>query len=138
MPAIFRKEGAIKFKKRPILIEASQWFHNGDHPEDESSPIESPDGTHRLSEGKVVRFYKSLNIPGDRACAACGNPMKIHGELPYLRSGEYEIVCPGDYIITSPQGRYKMPAKEFEAMYEPYPEMADANTSPFRIPEGGS
>lgn len=75
-----------------------------------------------MSEGKVVRFFKSLNIPGDRACGTCGNPMGVHGELFNVnKPNDYDLVCPGDYIVTTPKGRYKMPAKDFERMYEPYP-----------------
>lgn len=108
-----------KYKKRPTLIEATQWFRNGDHPDDEAHQIDSPDGPNRLTEGKVVRQFRSLNIPGDRVCVTCGNTMKIHGELTSTRNGEDEIICPGDYIITDAQGRrYKMPAKAFEMMYE--------------------
>jgi len=111
-----------KFKKRPALIEATQWFHNGDHPHDESVSLDSPDGPNRLREGKVVRYFRSLNIPGDRVCALCGNPMKHHGELPDFSDDlDVEVICPGDYIVTDPKGRYyKVPAREFEAMYEPY------------------
>lgn len=108
-----------KFKKRPTLIEATQWFRNGDHPDDESHQIDSSDGSTRLSEGKVVREFKSLNIPGDRVCRICGNIMQKHGELTNSHNDVDEIICPGDYIITDSQGRrYKMPVKEFELMYE--------------------
>lgn len=112
-----------QYRKKPTLIEATQWFHNGDHPGDESTPIDSPDGGARVTEGKVVRYFKSLTIPGARACAICGNPMSLHGQLTWTRTGEEELVCPGDYVVTDAKGRfYAMSAKNFEAMYEPYSE----------------
>lgn len=110
-----------KYRKRPALIEATQWFRNGDHPQDESLRIDTADGPMRLTEGKVVRYFKSLNIPGDRACSTCGNAMKVHGELTYTFDGREEIVCPGDYVVTDPKGHYyRMAPQEFELMYEPY------------------
>ncbi len=30
----------MKFRKRPVVIEATQWFKNGDHPKDESYYVE--------------------------------------------------------------------------------------------------
>lgn len=111
----------MKYKKRPALIEATQWFRNGDHPQDQSVAIDSPDGENRMTEGKVVRSFKSLNIPGNRVCQDCGNVMKIHGEIIEGISDETEIVCPGDYIITAPNGQYyKIPPNIFEQLYEPY------------------
>lgn len=110
----------MKYRKRPPLIEATQWFLNGDHPQDESVRIDSPDGPARFTEGKVVRYFKSLNIPGDRICSNCGSAMRQHGELTHTPSGEEIIVCPGDYIITNHRGRYyTMRALEFEVLYEP-------------------
>lgn len=112
----------MKYQKRPALIEATQWFRNGDHPQDQSTPLDSPDGGTRMTEGKVVRYFKSLNIPGNRVCRHCGNIMQKHGELVDGLSDENEIVCPGDYIVTAPNGQhYKVPADIFETMYEPYP-----------------
>lgn len=91
---------------------------NGDHPEDESKPIDSGDGPKRLTEGKVVKFFRSLNIPGGRYCAECGNQMATHGIIDGL-NGE-EFVCPGDYIVTRRDGSlYRMSRGEFEATYEP-------------------
>lgn len=111
----------MKYKKRPTLIEASQWYRNGDHPEDDSQPIDTSDGTFQLTEGKVVRFFRSLNIPGNRVCSACGNIMQKHGALIQEGTGEDVLVCPSDYIITSTDGfYYKMPAQAFEAVYEPH------------------
>lgn len=111
----------MKYRKKPALTEATQWFKNGDHPEDQTKEIDTPGGNQRLTEGKVVRHFRSLNIPGGRFCENCGNPMQRHGELVNGLNGEEEIVCPGDYIVTDPKGRhYRVPAAEFEARYEPY------------------
>jgi hypothetical protein len=109
----------VKYRKKPTLTEATQWFKNGDHPQDQSAPVEKAGGSPGLTEGKVVRYFRSLNIPGGRFCPDCGNVMQKHGILNGL-NGE-ETVCPGDYIVTNLKGQYYIlkPA-DFEAMYEPY------------------
>lgn len=110
-----------KYRKKPTLTEATQWFKNGDHPEDKSVSIDGPDGPTRQTEGKVVRHFRSLNIPGGRFCPECGNVMQKHGELVNGLNGEDEIVCPGDYIVTDAKGRYyRLKSHEFEAMFELY------------------
>ena len=81
-------------------------------------PIDTPDGSQRLSEGKIVKFFRALNIPNQRFCTDCGKRMEEHGMIEGL-NGE-EKICPGDYIVTRRDGSlYRMPASEFEAMYEP-------------------
>lgn len=113
----------MKYKKKPTLTDATQWFRNGDHPADGSTPITSPgsSGQGRLTEGKVVKFFRSLNIPGGRFCAECGNVMQHHGLLQRPHNEE-EIICPGDYIVThSTNGSYyRAKAVDFEAQFEPY------------------
>lgn len=112
-----------KYRKKPSLTEATQWFQNGDHPLDDSKPVERAEGSPSLSEGKVVRYFRSLNIPGGRFCPDCGNVMQKHGLLDGV-NGE-ETVCPGDYIVTTVKGNYyRISAVEFEAMYEPYEPVA--------------
>lgn len=109
----------MKFRKKPALTEATQWFKNGDHPQDRSILIEHSDRPATLSEGQVVQHFKSLNIPGSRFCPDCGNVMHKHGILNGL-NGE-ETICPGDYILTDRKGRYySLKAVDFEAQYEPY------------------
>lgn len=111
----------MKYRKKPTLIEATQWHKNGDHPKDQSIPVDSGDPAQqgRLTEGKIVKFFKSLKIPGGRFCPKCGLIMQRHGILDGL-NGE-ETVCPGDYIITDHKGKhYLLPAEEFEKMYELY------------------
>lgn len=111
----------MKYRKKPALTEATQWFHNGDHPQDRSTEIPGPDGATKLTEGKVVRFFRSLTIPGGRFCPDCGNIMQKHGVITNGLNQEEETVCPGDYIITDQKGRYyRLHAHEFEASYEPH------------------
>ena len=110
----------MKYRKKPALTEATQWFKNGDHPQDRSLPIDTPNGSSKkTSEGQVVKFFRSLNIPGGRFCEHCGSMMQKHGVLEGL-NGE-EIVCPGDYIVTHPKGHhYVVKTTDFERLYEPY------------------
>lgn len=109
----------MKYRKKPVLTEATQWFKNGDHPGDRSAQVEKAGKSPDLTEGKVVKYFRSLHIPGGRLCLTCGNIMQKHGLLDGV-NGE-EIVCPGDYIVTDQKGRYyRLSAGEFEAQFEPY------------------
>lgn len=111
----------MKYRKKPVLTEATQWFTNGDHPQDNTVPITLPGGEKGRSEGKVVQYFRALHIPGLRRCPNCGNPMHLHGLLEGI-NGE-EIICPGDYIVTNRHGRYyKLSAADFETQYESYSE----------------
>ena len=118
----------MKYRKKPIIIEATQWMKNGDHPLDY---VEDRDGfengeLHIFTgaeckangfEGDVVRYYRHPNVPGDSLCEQCGQPHHIHGWIDTLEQGHR--VCPGDYIITGIKGEH-YPCKPdiFEATYE--------------------
>jgi len=119
----------VKYKKKPVLTEATQWFTNGDHPQDKSKEITLAGGSPGLSEGEVVKYFRSLNIPGGRFCAECGNVMQKHGILDGL-NGE-ETICPGDYIVTNRKGElYKMKAEDFDAQYELYEPASHPSAKP--------
>lgn len=106
-----------QYRKKPVVIEASQWFKNGDHPEDNSKLIDGPDGAF-LGEGAVVRYYRHPNDDGNRQCEKCGNDMHWHGWIYTLEGGH--IVCPNDFIITGVAGeRYPCKPDIFELTYEP-------------------
>ena len=105
-----------KYRKKPVVIDASQWFANGDHPEDECGKFDADKGPYQ-EEGKVVRYYRTPECDGKERCKHCNNIMHIHGWIDTLEGGH--IVCPGDWIIKGVKGEF-YPCKPdiFEATYE--------------------
>lgn len=108
----------MKFRKKPVVIEATQWFRNGDHPFDDTRTVYGSVGEPFPSEGKVVRYFRRPDVSGGRACEKCGNTIDAHGWIDTLEGGH--IVCPGDWIITGVKGEH-YPCKPdiFAATYEP-------------------
>jgi hypothetical protein len=106
----------MKYKKKPVVIEATQWFKNGDHPEDDVYTPSEDTGV-APKEGKIVRYFRRPYFSGDHQCNHCGCKMRWHGWIDTLEGGH--IVCPGDYIITGIKGEH-YPCKPdiFEATYE--------------------
>jgi hypothetical protein len=90
----------MKYRKKPVVIEATQWFKNGDHPMDYSTEEQERIGW----EGEVVRYFRHPDVPGDMPCKHCGNIMHDHGWIDTLEGGH--IVCPGDFIITGVKGEH--------------------------------
>ncbi len=121
----------MKFRKKPIVIEAFRWFKNGDHPEDyatdeigiERGELRVFTGAERMAkdwEGAVVRYFRRPDISGDHQCEHCGVTMNAHGWIDTPEGGHK--VCPGDWIITGIKGeRYPCKPDIFEATYEPAP-----------------
>lgn len=88
-----------KFRKKPVVIEATQWFKMGDHSEVISYPEEAIE--HRI-------------LP---ACEFCHAPLYDHGWVKTLEGGH--IVCPGDWIIKGTLGEfYPCKPAAFENSYE--------------------
>ena len=117
------------FRKKPVVIEASQWLKNGDHPEDyyydtdgfDGGELKTFSGEYRKErgwEGSVVGYYRSPELDGQTVCKHCGDIMHNHGWIDTLEGGH--IVCPGDWIITGVAGeRYPCKPAIFAATYEP-------------------
>lgn len=121
------------YRRKPVVIQATQWHRNGDHPEDhvgEELPDPFGEGTYKRLEGAVVRFYRypafhrhqafprrqSDNTAG-RKCKQCDNNMRDHGWIETLDGGH--VVCPGDWIITGVRGEmYPCEDAIFQAAYE--------------------
>ena len=88
------------YRHKPTVIEAFQWFKNGDHPEDNCMrPFEDtglvPD---EPREGAVVRYFRHPDVPGITICEFCGLTMHEHGWIDTIQGGH--TVCPGDWVIT--------------------------------------
>lgn len=118
----------MKFRKKPVVIEATQWFKNGEHPDDYAQDVDGLEGGNFRTftgeerrakdwEGDVVRYFRRPDVPDDKLCDHCHQPMLVHGWIDTLEGGH--IVCPGDWIITGVKGeRYPCKPDVFEATYE--------------------
>ena len=85
--------------KRPVVVEASQWFKIGDHPNVRPYP---------------ASFHSSSNA----TCEQCGASHDVHGWVNTLEQGHR--VCPSDWIITGVKGeQYPCKPGVFIATYEP-------------------
>jgi hypothetical protein len=112
------------YRKKPVTVEAHQWFENGDHPGDDTHLV-TPDSDSTTqfepfqSEGKLVRYFCHPDVPGDSKCRNdCGYQMHYHGWIDTLEGGH--VVCPGDWIIKGVKGEvYPCKPDIFEATYEP-------------------
>jgi|SRR6185503_17918888 len=115
-----------KFRKKPVVIDAIQWWKNGDHPLDNCELIgPDPNSTTQfesfLSEGKVVRYFRRPDVAGGGPCKHCGKTMHFHGWIDTLEGGH--VVCPGDWVITGVKGEnYPCKPDIFSATYEPVDE----------------
>lgn len=89
-----------KYRKKPIVIEAEQWFERGD-------------------VGDLSNLsYLSYLLKEDRdPCEHCNKQMSEHAWIKTLEG--VHIVCPGDWIIKGIKGEY-YPCKPdiFEATYD--------------------
>lgn len=112
----------MKYRMKPIVIEAVQWHKNGDHPDDDCYMVRPLAGSTTqfdpfTSEGKVVRYFRRPDVDGKRSCEFCDNIMHNHGWIDTLEGGH--IVCPGDWIITGVKGeRYPCKPDIFASTYE--------------------
>jgi hypothetical protein len=130
-----------KYRKKPVVIEAVQWFRNGDHPDDNCVLVRAAAATDKftgdirdnsgafvpdseghpfLCEGAVVRYFRRPDIPGNSTCVSsipCSSTMHQHGWIDTPEGGH--TVCPGDWIITGVKGeRYPCKPDIFDATYE--------------------
>ncbi|WP_186268088.1 hypothetical protein [Burkholderia gladioli] len=84
----------MKFRKKPVVVEATQWFRDGDHP-----------------AVKPANLWQAAGVTP-------GVPWQICGWITTLEGGH--VVNPGDWIITGVKGEH-YPCKPdiFESTYEP-------------------
>jgi hypothetical protein len=99
-----------KYRKKPVVIEATQWFKDGDHP---SVVVAHPRRPHQ-------------------ECTKCGELLCNHGKIETLEG--WHIACPGDFIITGVKGEvYPCKPDIFEATYEPVSDEAEEEEEKERI-----
>lgn len=105
------------YRKKPVIVEATQWFKNGDHPLDGTDRHVGGCHAGKLKEGKIVRYSHFSFIDGYITCNRCGNPQKNHGSMKLVNG--WLLVCPGDWIITGVNGEF-YPCKPyiFDQTYE--------------------
>jgi hypothetical protein len=118
----------MKYRKKPIVIDASPWFKNGDHPNDYTAAREGFENGDLVDfsgalakslawEGAIVRYFRRPDVSGDTLCRHCGIRMHEHGWIDTKEGGH--IVCPGDYIVTGVQGEhYPVKPDIFAATYD--------------------
>jgi hypothetical protein len=94
----------MKYRKKPIVVQAQQWFKAGDHPRVENLP------SLKYASIGFALGAKSNGIPPNRL-----------GWIHTLEGGH--IVSPGDWIINGIHGEF-YPCKPdiFESTYEPVEE----------------
>lgn len=126
----------MKYIKKPVAIEATQWFKNGDHPEDYANKrvalkneeivfVSGEEAKEMQWEGEVVRYFRRPDVDGNSICDHCSRIMDEHGWIDTLEGGH--IVCPGDFIITGVNGeRYPCKPDIFVKTYEPVNETKKA------------
>jgi hypothetical protein len=116
-----------KYRKKKTVVEASQWFKNGDHPLDyaedrpfmENGVLTSKSGEffrEKGWEGGVVRYFRHPAVDGQTECVHCGQTMHDHGWIDVPVNGH--IVCPGDWIVSEGDAVYPCKPEVFEARYE--------------------
>ena len=107
----------MKYRKKPVVIEATQWHESGDHPEDNRETFTGSDGKTFCGEGKVVRYYRTPAMDGETTCDLCGDIMHSHGWIDVPLDGH--TVCPGDWIITDVHlGYYPIKPDIFQLTYD--------------------
>lgn len=115
-----------KYRTRPITVDASRWFKNGDHPLDyasdtqgfEDGELRTFTGAERKArdwEGAVVRYFRDPEIGGEETCPDCGIRYHEHG---FIDNHYAHAVCPGDWVVTDAVGHHPVKPDIFAATYE--------------------
>jgi len=95
-------ENVKKYRKKPVVIEAYQWFKVEDY---------------KQGVDRDVDYYRTPDLDGERLCKKCDTIMHEHGWIDTLEGGH--IVCISDWIITGIKGEiYPCKPGIFEATYE--------------------
>ncbi len=89
-----------KFRKKPVVIEAEQWF----------KVIYDREAKHGITSEDMpiyhlnVGYFRHPERSGKNKCKHCGIIMHEHGWIDTLEGGH--IVCPEDWIIKGIKGEF--------------------------------
>jgi hypothetical protein len=102
-----------RYRKKPVVIEASQWFEPGNEKHDPSMLV------HRKGNAVSPPDYRQV---GDLYCAMPDGRHGMGGSAVYMiRTLEGDMkVSPGDWVVIGVKGeKYAVKPDIFEATYEP-------------------
>ena len=89
-----------KYIKKPVVVEATQWWKHGD------------------SNEVTTHYWNNPKTGGSKTCKICGDILCNHGWVDTLEGGH--IVCPSDWIITGVKGEnYSCKDEIFKLTYSP-------------------
>ena len=121
----------MKYRRITPIVEAHQWFKNGDHPKDydrekvgyENGELRTWTGAEVKAngwEGQIVRYYRRPDIDGQSVCPRCQQIMHDHGFIDEGKTGY--TVCPGDWVLEcGPVTFVPYSPKYFRDNYDPVP-----------------
>ena len=120
----------MKYRKKPVIIEAEQW----------RKVTYNKEAGHFFGQLPIyhlgIQYYRTPELDGQSRCKHCGDIMHNHGWMDTPEGGH--VVCPGDWIIKGVKGEF-YPCKPdiFELTYEPVEERGETLYSYSRndIPE---
>jgi hypothetical protein len=106
----------MKYKIKSVI--ATQWFKNGDHPQDDIFRRFEDTGIKptKPREGKVVRYYRHPHVNGLETCSHCGICFNNHGWIDTPNNGY--TICPGDWIVNQNGKYYPCNPNVFMNIYE--------------------
>lgn len=63
------------FRKKPVIVEATRWLQNGDHPADDCFRVFEDTGImpQEPREGLIVRYFRHPSLEGELLCGHCSN-----------------------------------------------------------------
>lgn len=99
----------MKYRKKPVVIEATQWWKHGDHPAVKKVIVQEYVNGIAVETPGANTHWHELDTPEQAA---------THGWIRTLEGGH--VVSPGDWIITGVKGeQYPCKPDIFELTYEP-------------------
>lgn len=106
----------MKFRKKPIVNEAYQWFKVSEYKENIK---------------RDVGYFRHPDISGKKVCEHCKKTMHEHGYIDTLEGGHN--VCPGDWIITGIKGEiYPCKPDIFKQTYDEVTTFQEFNEGKFK------